>query len=310
MAPGFALTAIPKEPDTPIFPKATQNTDNPVHEQPTLAPGIHVLHPSLIPTDFDALRFEAAAYTQLFDFPPPVASDLPPPTPFNSVSDADPFIPPLDKVEHSEHTPPRAELNATSPSSKLTASTWLDRPTPDIKTPRYSTHLISSPYNSPGHYLNLTTLTTPHLLLAKALTALKPARPDYATAPYSEALNFPDVLEVLRRLCRQAGVEWTQHSWYVVVFRSVLKESVVRVAGKRADGKLSVNEEFEELYELDFESHGEACLSGGLLKYWFGSCDSQRQNLATCEYLHPLFVLIFSVNVSVCWRMREGADSD
>lgn len=135
-------------------------------------------------------------------------------------------------------------------------------------SPAYSTLLISSPYNTPGHYLDLTTLTTPSLLFALALTSLKPARPDYATAPYPSALNFPTVLSTLRSLLSQTSYHWPPTTFYVVIFRSILNRGVDQ----------------DWLYKLDFESHREACESGGLLKYWFGKADleGERRNLATC----------------------------
>ena len=129
-----------------------------------------------------------------------------------------------------------------------------------------STQLISSPYNNPGHYLDLTTLDTPNLIFAKALTALKPLRSDYATAPYISSLDFPAVLSLIRRFSHELGYTWTSHSFYVVIFRSQLKADI--------DNDL--------LYKLDYESHREACESGGLLKYWFGKTDGERRNLATC----------------------------
>lgn len=140
---------------------------------------------------------------------------------------------------------------------------------PNDSTSRaYSTLLISSPYNNPGHYLDLLTLSTSSLLFAKALTALKPLRSDYATAPYTSALNFNTVLSVLRDLARQDGVVWQETSLYVVVFRSQLKDGI----------------DNDWLYKLDYESHAEACESGGLLKYWFGKGDGERRNLATCKF--------------------------
>jgi hypothetical protein len=132
--------------------------------------------------------------------------------------------------------------------------------------PAYSNFLISSPYNNPSHYLDLTTLATPSLLLAKALTALAPNSPDYATAPYTQALNFNRVLQLLQDL--SIGFEYPETQFYVVVFRSKLKEGIDQ----------------EWLYKLDYESHREACESGGLLKYWFGKSDEERRNLATCEF--------------------------
>jgi hypothetical protein len=134
-------------------------------------------------------------------------------------------------------------------------------------SPALSTSLISSPYNDHGHYLDLETLTTPSLLLAKALTALQPTTPDYATAEYADALNFKHVLDVLQSLARGIDFEWKETDFYVVVFRS----------------KLNAGVDQDWLYKLDYESHREACESGGLLKYWFGKADAERRNLATCE---------------------------
>ncbi|KAF2273149.1 uncharacterized protein EI97DRAFT_362015, partial [Westerdykella ornata] len=185
-----------------------------------------VLNPALITTDFDLLRFEAAAFDQLRD----------------------------SGLDHVNHTNDDLETNGISP---------------------FSTLLISSPYNNPGHYLPLETLDLPSTLFAKALTALKPARADYATASYTSALNFPVILNLLRELSLDEGFQWdSECSFYVVVFRSRLKKDV----------------DIEELYRLDYESHREACESGGLLKYWFGKVDAERRNLATCF-----------------WRSREDA---
>jgi hypothetical protein len=134
-------------------------------------------------------------------------------------------------------------------------------------SPALSNSLISSPYNNPGHYLDLTTIPLPSLFLAKALTALQPVTADYATAVYTDALNFDRVLAVLQRLVHSAAFDWKETHFYVVVFQSRLKEGIDQ----------------DWLYKLDYESHREACESGGLLKYWFGRADGERRNLATCE---------------------------
>ena len=207
MAPGLDLTFLSRE--------ITDSKASTLHHQPfllataTQCAGSKVQDPSEIPTDFDLLRFEGAAFNQLH------------------VEDAD-------------------DAKDAKPTSTL---------------------LISSPYNSEGHFLDLTTLSTPFLLFAKALTALKPVRPDYATAEYTKALNFPAILDLLRDFATQAKYDWKSQTFYVVVFRSKLKEGI--------DSQL--------LYRLDCESHREACESGGLLKYWFGAPDAERRNLATCE---------------------------
>jgi hypothetical protein len=147
------------------------------------------------------------------------------------------------------------------------ASRQLDDLTSRSLTAPRSSQLISSPYNNPGHYLDLTTLDTPNLIFAKALTALKPLRSDYATAPYLPALDFTTVLSLVRSLSHELDYTWKPTTFYVVIFRSQLKPDI--------DGDL--------LYKLDYESHREACESGGLLKYWFGKTDGERRNLATCK---------------------------
>lgn len=129
-----------------------------------------------------------------------------------------------------------------------------------------ATHLVSSPYLDFDNQLQLDHLDLPNQLLAFALTALKPIRDDYATAPYVESFNWSDVFALLRSLSNRVGYEWKQQDFYVVIFRS----------------KVQANIDRNRLGLLDQMSHQEACASGGLLKYWFGSPDEERQNLATC----------------------------
>ncbi|KAL6151780.1 hypothetical protein ACJQWK_10256 [Exserohilum turcicum] len=188
----------------------------------------YLLHPDRITGDFDAHRFEAAAHGQL------VCRDI-------STCSANPALSP------------------TTPDSRSEVADE-GRSRSDL--------LISSPYNKPNHYLDLTSPSLPlqSVLLALALTALQPVVPTYATAPYTAALNLDAVLDVLRALARSEGVQWQEAKFYVVVFRSRLKERI----------------DNDYLYKLDEESHAEACASGGLLKYWFGKSDAERRNLATC----------------------------
>ena len=131
------------------------------------------------------------------------------------------------------------------------------------------THLISSPYSDFANQLDLRTLDVPLLFFAFALAVLEPVRLDYATAPYLECFNWPTVFAHLRSFCAQSGLQWERRELYVVIFRSRLKQNIDR-------GRLG---------QLDQESHREACESGGLLKYWFGSCDAEQRNLATCMLL-------------------------
>jgi hypothetical protein len=192
--------------------------------------GIQLLDPKCITTDFDKLRFEAAAREQLISYSERPASK--------------------------QLTPNQDITEATSQTAQPS-----------------STVLISSPYNKPGHYLDISSphLTTPSRLLALALTVLKPATSAYATTLYTQALNFDTVLSVLRGLTAKEEYIWKETSFYVVVFRSQLKQGI--------------DEEY--LYQLDAESHREACESGGLLKYWFGKADGDRRNLATCMFTSP-----------------------
>ncbi|KAF2489834.1 hypothetical protein BU16DRAFT_553167 [Lophium mytilinum] len=129
-----------------------------------------------------------------------------------------------------------------------------------------SSLLIASPYNFADQLLDLRSLDTPNRLFALALTGLTPTRPDYATAPYVDSLNWQAVLIQLRDLARAENFEWKEQSFYVVIFRSKLKEVVNR----------------DLLHLLDQTSHVEATASGGLLKYWFGDPNSESRNLATC----------------------------
>lgn len=211
--PNVKITELPPTPPSP-------NKSIPLRS-------ITLRDPALITTEFDAHRFQAAAYTQL-------------------ISAAVPKFP----------------TQAPTPT------------TPPNSTP--SDSLITSPYNKPGHYLSLSTppLPLPSLLLAVALTSLQPTLPTYATAHYTSALNLDVVLDVLCALVKREGLKWPETRFYVVVFRSKLKDNI----------------DNDYLYKLDEESHAEACASGGLLKYWFGKSDLERRNLATCMFI-PMFFL-------------------
>ena len=129
------------------------------------------------------------------------------------------------------------------------------------------TKLISSPYTNIENQLDLQTLELHDRLFALALTEMQPTRPDYATAPWTSTFNWPVVFDALRKSCQAAGVQWQCREYYVVIFRS----------------KLQVGANRTRLGLLDQKSHGEACASGGLLKYWFGTTDAERQNVATCK---------------------------
>ena len=128
--------------------------------------------------------------------------------------------------------------------------------------------LVNSPYSENCHLLDLGSIKTPQRLLAKALTVMTPIRDDYATAPYPEAFNWGTVFSVLRSLVDIERHAWKHQLFYIVVFRSQVPPTTDR----------------SHLAVLDKRSHAEAMESGGLLKYWFGSPDTNGRNLATCNY--------------------------
>ncbi|KAG9244921.1 hypothetical protein BJ878DRAFT_420344 [Calycina marina] len=129
--------------------------------------------------------------------------------------------------------------------------------------------LVSSPYTEEPHLLDLRTLDIPNQLLAKALTGLKCLRPDYATAPYIETLNWSEVVEAVRGLAEAEAFSWNEEvSFFIVVFRSQIPPTTI----------------YANLGVLDKAAHAEANQSGGFLKYWFGSPDVDGRNLATCVW--------------------------
>ena len=175
------------------------------------------------------------------------------------------------QVTEIEPSESNSDTEATKRSSQPHSS--------NSKAPEY---LIASPYPYPAHQLDLTTVSIPNQLLAKALTILAPISPSYATTSYSECLNWSEVFTHLSQLCTEHNHKWICTEFYVVEFRSRLK------AADQIDGDL--------LFQLDRESHREATESGGLLKYWFGEPDGERRNLATCEF----YSLVFFQSVLSC----------
>ncbi|KAF5022732.1 hypothetical protein F66182_5213 [Fusarium sp. NRRL 66182] len=134
--------------------------------------------------------------------------------------------------------------------------------------------LVQSPYTEPDHLLDLDTLDNENALLARALSRFRVLRDDYATAPYTESFNWPEVIEEVKRLAVESGKGFKETSFYIVAFRSRTKKTT----------------EYADLGRLDKGAHAEAVASGGFLKYWFGEPDSELANLATC-----------------IWRSREDA---
>ncbi|KAJ4300643.1 hypothetical protein N0V88_003328 [Collariella sp. IMI 366227] len=132
--------------------------------------------------------------------------------------------------------------------------------------PSQDRYLLVSPYHEQEHLLDLETLDAENQLLALALTKMECLRKDYATAPYLETFNWPEVIETLRALAQKTNHRWKKTSFFVVAFRSQIPPTTV----------------YAELGALDKAAHAEATASGGFLKYWFGTPNVEGRNLATC----------------------------
>ncbi|CZR62043.1 uncharacterized protein PAC_11940 [Phialocephala subalpina] len=139
--------------------------------------------------------------------------------------------------------------------------------------------LTVSPYEELPHLLDLRTLDIPNQLLARALVGFKCLRDDYATANYVEIFNWPEVVENVKRMAAVSNHQWKKEKFYIVVFRSRIPPTTV----------------YADLGVLDKAAHAEATKSGGFLKYWFGSPDSEGRNLATCVWRSPEDARIGSV---------------
>lgn len=111
-------------------------------------------------------------------------------------------------------------------------------------------YLIQSPYTEQAHQLDLDTVNYENKVLAKALKVMSNTREDYATAPYNESFNWPEVIAELRRLVRSSGQTFKKTSFYIVAFRSQIKPST----------------DYSHLGDLDKAAHKEAVDSGGFLK--------------------------------------------
>ncbi|EGV63108.1 hypothetical protein PSN45_004623 [Yamadazyma tenuis] len=132
----------------------------------------------------------------------------------------------------------------------------------------------SSPYTEKEHFLDLETLSYEHRVLALALQSFQVTSEDYATGGYFDSFNIEDVVREARAIAARLGKPLQPFSVYIVAFRSKLFDNVRVSAEKRAT-----------LGDIDKDSHLEANISGGLLKYFFGVPDQDGNNLATCWWV-------------------------
>lgn len=170
-----------------------------------------------------------------------------------------------------KHLRPHTHISSNFDDLKFNAAAslqlqWDQEEQQSIPSTIADTRLIASPYNDAPHLLDLEALDTQSRLLALALSFLKPVRNDYATGEYLESFNWNEIFDLVKTFAEAEGHIWTRQSFYVVSFRSKLQPGVDQ----------------DHLHALDAYSHQEAIASGGLLKYWFGTKNEERQNLATC----------------------------
>lgn len=135
-------------------------------------------------------------------------------------------------------------------------------------------YIRSSPYYEQEHLLDLDKLDLGYRALALALQSFEArSEKDYAFAAYKESFNIDSVILRAREYAATLGAEeFPETKVYIIAFRSILHLDVQESAEKR-----------KKLAEIDKDSHTEANLSGGLLKYWFGTPDDvHAKNLATC----------------------------
>lgn len=140
---------------------------------------------------------------------------------------------------------------------------------PAHKRGAHANSIISSPYTTPEHLLDLDHLEPVPRAVAVALQMLQNITPDYATLPYEDSFNWDEVFQTLHPVLSSLESGRTAENpstFLAVAFRSQLFPTI----------------NLPLLSLLDERSHAEANISGGLLKYWFGSPNGERRNLATC----------------------------
>lgn len=125
-----------------------------------------------------------------------------------------------------------------------------NHPYPDIDHIEKSDKIIVSPYTEDAHLLRLHTVDKQSQLLALALTQMEVLRPDYATSPYIDTFNWPEVVRELKQLVDVSSIEWRSRRYFVVAFRS----------------KMPSTTNCGDLHALDKAAHAEATASGGFLK--------------------------------------------
>lgn len=152
-------------------------------------------------------------------------------------------------------------------------------------------YLVVSPYTEQDHLLDLDTLDAENRILATALLGLKCLRADYATAPYKDTFNWPEVIELVRLLASRSNHRWRETSFYTVAFRSQIPPTT----------------KYEDLGVLDKAAHAEATASGGFLKSVFNPAGRSRGN-GSDGWLtrRPDIGLGFRTKTAATWQRASG----
>ncbi|KAI8578406.1 hypothetical protein K450DRAFT_247770 [Umbelopsis ramanniana AG] len=122
----------------------------------------------------------------------------------------------------------------------------------------------------------------------RSLKYLHTITAEYFRTPLTEAFNWNEAAERLG--------EEQEGEWFIVAFRSIRNE--------QADHK--------KLYDADALAHEEAIRSGGLLKYWYGTLNENRECLAMCIWSNRDFAKIATTKplhlkaVSLARQMYES----
>lgn len=130
----------------------------------------------------------------------------------------------------------------------------------------------ASPYTETEHLLQLENLQFEYRAIALALQSLEITSQRYAFDPYDDSFNIQQIWQLAQDYAQKLGKPLPTTEIYVIAFRSQLHTETQQSTERR-----------KYLGEVDKASHEEANLSGGLLKYWFGTPeDTLGRNLATC----------------------------
>jgi hypothetical protein len=131
--------------------------------------------------------------------------------------------------------------------------------------------LVSSPYRTAEHHLDLSSVPKTSRQLSLALQHFLPRVKDYHSQPYATSFNWQEVINILPADFTGPSLRSSliAGEFYCIAFYSTI----------------SPHADTARLHYLDSLAHAEANQSGGLLKYWWRGPDPETgKNLATCVW--------------------------